>query len=202
METALGLAILIFSIVLHEIAHGYVALRQGDPTARNSGRLTLNPIAHVDPVGSVLLPILLVLSHSPILLGWAKPVPINPGLFRRPARGIVLVGAAGPAANLLLAALAAALHRLLSPGGTLGLVLLSACVTNVVLALFNLVPIPPLDGSRVVVGLLPRRLRSRYLRLERYGFLLIILLLWTDVLGLFLKPAAEAVLRLLLGGRP
>lgn len=196
------LTALVFSIVLHEVAHGYMAYRLGDPTARDSNRLTLNPLAHVDPVGSVVLPLILVLTNSPILLAWAKPVPFNPYYFRDPRKGIMLVGAAGPVANFLVAIVSAVLFRLVAPYGDLmGWFLAYLCVTNVVLGVFNLVPVPPLDGSRVLFGILPQHLLERYMAMERYGFMIVFVLLWIGVLDWVINPTAMFLLRILLGGR-
>ncbi|MFC1453237.1 site-2 protease family protein [Verrucomicrobiota bacterium] len=198
MELIIKLMALVFSIVFHEVAHGYAAYRLGDPTARDANRLTLNPLAHIDPVGSVLLPLILVFTNSPVLFGWAKPVPFNPGYFRNVKKGVMIVGAAGPAANLALAAAAAALFRLFSPGGVIGLFLVHACIINVILAVFNLIPIPPLDGSRIVVGFLPSDLARSYLKLERFGFLIIFGLLWLGALDRVIWPLAGLLLNSLL----
>ena len=184
MTAVLVVVILLFSVILHEVAHGYVAFRLGDPTARFAGRLTLNPIKHMDPLGTVLLPLLLLLSGSRYLIGWAKPVPVNPHLLRDPKRGMMLVGAAGPLANLALVLLSALALRNL-PSATPPLlvdILFYCCSINIILALFNLVPIPPLDGSRVVAGILPPQLREPYNRLGRYGFFIILALLYLGLL--------------------
>ena len=198
MELGIALVVLILSIVFHEIAHGYVAYRLGDPTAKAANRLTLNPLRHVDPFGSVLLPLILVMTNSPVLFGWAKPVPVNPGYFRDVKKGMMLVGVAGPASNLVLASAAALVFRVLGPDGLIGLFLVQVCIINVVLALFNLIPVPPLDGSRVVVGFLPAELARSYLRLEPYGFLIIFGLLWVGALNYVLWPLAGVLLRVLL----
>lgn len=198
MKLIIGLSALFFSIIIHEVAHGYVAYRLGDPTARNANRLTLNPLAHVDPMGTLVLPLILVLMNSPVLFGWAKPVPFNPAYFRDVKKGVMLVGVAGPASNLVLASVAALLFRVFTPGGVIGLLLLNLCVVNVILATFNLIPIPPLDGSRVAIGFLPNHLVPRYLRLERYGFLIIFGLLWLGALDYVIWPIADGILGWLL----
>ena len=198
MRAKPALLVLILSIVFHEIAHGYVAYRLGDPTAKASNRLSLNPLRHVDPFGSVLLPLILVMTNSPVLFGWAKPVPVNPGYFRDVKKGMMLVGVAGPASNLVLASAAALVFRVLGPDGLIGLFLVQVCIINVVLALFNLIPVPPLDGSRVVVGFLPEDMARNYLRLEPYGFLIIFGLLWVGALNYVLWPLAGVLLRVLL----
>ena len=200
MELIIKLVALVFSIVFHEVAHGYAAHRLGDPTAKDSNRLTLNPLAHIDPVGSVLLPFILVLTHSPVLFGWAKPVPFTPGYFRDPKRGTMIVAAAGPAANLALAVAAGFLFQLFSPAGVVGLFLVHVCIINVILALFNLIPIPPLDGSRIVGGLLPTELARSYFKLERFGIFIIFGLLWLGALDRVILPLASLLLHLLLQG--
>lgn len=194
------LATLVFSIVIHEVAHGYAAHRLGDPTARMSNRLTLNPLAHVDPVGSVILPLILVFVGSPVLFGWAKPVPFNPQYFRDPRRGIMIVGAAGPLSNFALAVACGILFRFVGAyWGILAIFLAYMCVTNVMLGVFNLIPIPPLDGSRVLFGILPQRLLWRYMELERYGFIIVFILLWAGVLDRVMYPIANFLLGLFLG---
>ena len=170
IDVVFGIIILILSVVIHEVAHGVMANYLGDPTARLEGRLTLNPLKHLDPMGSVILPILLIVTHSPFLFGWAKPVPYNPYNLRRGGRfAEALVAAAGPATNLLLALIFGAIIRFLSAGGapsaTISLAF-SAVITNVMLAIFNCIPIPPLDGSKIVEAFLPRSLAFQYNRLR------------------------------------
>jgi Zn-dependent protease len=196
---------LAIAVVFHEVAHGYVAWRLGDPTARQAQRLTLNPFAHVDLVGSVILPMVLIFTGSPVLLGWAKPVPFNPGFFRNPRKGIMLVAFAGPATNLLLALASGLLFRLvlvLGSGGAAIILLMGLaylCITNVVLGVFNLIPIPPLDGSKIVMGLLPESLARAYAGVERFGFLLIFGLLYLGALDYLIRPAAGLLMRLFMG---
>lgn len=199
MEIAVVLVILFFSIILHEIAHGIVARWNGDRTARDAGRLTLNPLPHIDPVGSVLLPALLVLTHSPFLLGWAKPVPINPRNFTNRNLGLFTVGLAGPLTNIVLAILFSLALRAQGTENVLSSVWFYGASINVLLALFNLVPIPPLDGSRAVYALLPPNLGRVYGSFERWGFFVIVFLLYTGVLGRVIGPAHGAVMTLLTG---
>ncbi|MEJ2245511.1 MAG: site-2 protease family protein [Acidobacteriota bacterium] len=198
MVLVIKIVALVFSIIMHEVAHGYVAYRLGDPTARDAKRLTLNPLPHIDLMGSILLPLFLILIHSPVLLGWAKPVPFNPRYFRDVKKGVMLVGLAGPGSNLILAAIAGVILRILPFEGVIATFLAYICVINVILAVFNLIPIPPLDGSRVVIGFLPSHMVSGYLRLERYGFLIIFGLLYLGLLDYILLPIAYFLLNFLL----
>ena len=174
MEFVIAIAIVILSIILHEVAHGYVADWLGDPTARLSGRLTLNPIPHLDPVGSILIPGMLALSHSPFLIGWAKPVPYNPYQVRGGVWGEAAVAAAGPATNILIAIALGLLLRFgfNSLSGVLISIVVSAVYANLVLAIFNLIPLPPLDGSKVLRALLRGPFERFYQNFERamYAF--------------------------------
>lgn len=200
MTFVIQLLALFMAIVPHEVAHGYVAWKLGDPTARRAHRLTLNPLAHIDLFGSILLPLFLFFLKSPVLFGWAKPVPFNPWYFRDQRRGIMLVGAAGPVTNFVLAMLSGILYRMIGPsGGIIALFLIYLCMTNIFLGVFNLIPIPPLDGSRIVMGLLPEALAVAYARLERFGFVIIFALLWLGVLDYVVRPAAAILMRFLLG---
>jgi Zn-dependent protease len=198
MELIIRIVALVFSIIIHEVAHGYVAYRLGDPTARDAHRLTLNPLPHIDLMGSILLPLFLIIAKSPVLLGWAKPVPFDPRYFRDVKKGVMLVGLAGPVSNLILAALAGIIFQIIPLGGIVRLFLVHVCLINVILAIFNLIPIPPLDGSRVVIGFLPPNMVSGYLSLERYGFLIIFGLLYLGVLDYILMPIATLILQVLL----
>jgi len=215
LQIVLSLVAVFPAIILHEISHGMVALRLGDPTAKAAGRLTLNPLAHIDPIGTILVPLILAVLHSPFLFGWAKPVPINPGYFRNPFKGMLYVAIAGPATNLVLALVTTAVGRLLLLGvpdqvllyGTgFAVNLLNAVffllgmfvIYNVFLAVFNMIPIPPLDGSRVLTYFLPPEGRRIMLSLERWGFIILIALLYLGGLqGLF--TATGAVWQGLLG---
>lgn len=185
LDAAALIVPLILAIVFHEVAHGWTALALGDPTAQEQRRLSFNPLRHVDPFGTVILPGSLALAGAPIF-GWAKPVPVNQWRLRDPRRGMMVVAAAGPGSNLVLAAIGAVLLGLLVrfTGATESEVLLfiaknlnNFIMINVFLALFNLLPIPPFDGSHIVEGLLPRGLAESYARLRPYGFPLLIVLL-------------------------
>lgn len=187
--------ILLFSVILHEVAHGYAALSLGDPTARAAGRLTLNPIKHMDPWGTVILPLFLILIRAPFLVGWAKPVPVNPFLLRDRKRGMMLVGAAGPLANISLILLSALVLRAMpfSAPPILFDLFKYCCAINIILALFNLLPVPPLDGSKVVAGILPPKIRDAYVGLERYGILIIIALLYLGILDQVIVPLYRVI---------
>lgn len=169
----LDFAILIYSVILHEIAHGFVADKLGDPTARVHKRLTLNPIPHIDPLMTIVLPVLLIISGSSIIFGAAKPVPVDPYNFKDPKRDMALVALAGPATNLGIAALFSLVLHLVPLDSTIANVLATSIVWNVGLAVFNLFPIPPLDGSKVLAGILPDEIAAGYSHLERYGFMII-----------------------------
>ncbi len=168
------LIVWLLSLVIHEVAHGRVAEMLGDTTAKDQGRLSLNPLAHLDPIGSVLVPLFLFLSHSPILIGWAKPVPVNPYNLRDQKWGMLKVALAGPAANFLVAIFFALIIRVLPLPLTLAYLFGVIVTYNLLLGFFNLLPIPPLDGSNILFSLLPNRFLETKRFLLRYGSLLLI----------------------------
>lgn len=195
---------LLLALTLHEVAHGLVAYRLGDPTAKNAGRLTLNPLSHLDPLGTI--------AFFFIKFGWAKPVPVNPGYFRNPKQGMLWVALAGPVTNLALAVISAivaktvwlvaamlpystAAEAILVPFNAM---LIASVWINLVLCIFNFLPIPPLDGSRILTGLLPDSLARSYLQLERYGFIIILLLAFSGVLSKVILPIIKFANNLLL----
>lgn len=204
---------IILAVILHEVSHGYVAFKLGDPTAKMMGRLTLNPISHIDVFGTIILPILLLITTG-FVLGYAKPVPINPYNFRNPKRDMAISAAAGPITNLLLAFVSVLVfNHILSPlyynspeTITNAVILPLAKIMevsiqiNIILAVFNMIPIPPLDGGRVLIGLLPHRYAYTVAKIEPYGFIIVIALLMTGILGHVVSPVisiVESLLRLL-----
>ncbi len=182
--TAIALMALpiILSVTLHEIAHGYVAYLRGDNTAKNMGRLSLNPFRHVDLLGTIILPLILFVTHAPFMFGWAKPVPVNFAALKKPKQDMIWVSIAGPLTNILLFIISLSLLVFLSGAetevnDTFAMLLVNMMIFNLMLALFNLIPLPPLDGSKVVMGLLPMPLARKYASIERYGMLPILFLL-------------------------
>jgi Zn-dependent protease len=208
MITLFYVIALIFSVILHEIAHGYVALMLGDDTAKRAGRLTLNPLVHIDLFGSIIFPLMLALVGAPIF-GWAKPVPYDPRFLKDPKKASGLIALAGPASNLAIAVIFAIVFRIgVSLGGdSIGgisptlesfLIFVSMIIrVNVALAFFNLLPIPPLDGSGVLFSFFPRSWQGLQSLLERYGFIILIVIVMSG--ATILGPLIENVYRLLIG---
>lgn len=205
---------MVFAIVLHEVSHGWVAYKLGDPTAKQMGRLTLNPLSHIDLFGTVIMPLLLfVLTDGRMLFGYAKPVPINPAYFKDPKKDMALSALAGPGMNIVMALLCSVILRTVMTGlegnvpepywtwiaVPLTLMFSYGVVINVVLAVLNMIPIPPLDGSRVVYWMLPPRAAAAYYRLEPYGTLVLMALIMMGVLGRIMMPVIRPLLSLLLG---
>jgi len=212
IETIAILAVpLLLGMTCHEVAHGYVAYLLGDPTAKAAGRLTLNPIKHLDPIGSLVFILTAITPPKYFAIGWAKPVPINPVYFKNPKKGMALCSLAGPGANFLIAVFFGLVMRLCiffaqSKPGELGVMILqplllmsqAGIVVNLALMVFNLFPIPPLDGSKVLFAFLPREIGIKYLSLQRYGFILVFALLAFGLLGKILFPAVLVLLKILL----
>lgn len=190
----------IFAITAHEVAHGWMASRLGDQTARMMGRLTLNPVKHIDPVGTIMVPIIMLM-FTPFMLGWAKPVPVNWRNLRHPRRDMAWVAVAGPAANLLMLVIWALLAKFILLSGTgnseYGLpfmaMAMGGILINIVLIVLNLLPVPPLDGSRIVSSLLPSRSAVFYNRLEPYGLIIVLVLMATGILGDIMRPAISVL---------
>jgi len=203
---------ILIAIVFHELSHGFVANRLGDPTAKMMGRLTLNPIAHIDPIGTILMPLMLiVLTNGQFVFGYAKPVPINPMNFKNPRRDMAISAAAGPVMNILLSIGSVLIIRfiiiplsmilpesvsspVLSP---LLMIFQSSVVINVILAVFNMIPIPPLDGGRVLTGFLPYKQAASFSRIEPFGFIIVILLIVTGIANYFVMPLVNLILGIL-----
>ena len=189
----------LFALTFHELAHGYVAWSLGDPTAKNEGRLTLNPLKHLDPLG--------VIAFIIMKIGWAKPVPVNPSYFKDPQKGMLLVALAGPGANVVLAVASAVLVKFLIVMPFITMFILKPVVgmlvasvwINIMLAVFNCLPIPPLDGSKVLMGLLPPKAARSYAQLEPFGFILLLILFYAGLINKVIMPIINSANTLLLG---
>jgi Zn-dependent protease len=213
LSIVIGIFVLLFAITIHEASHAWSALKMGDPTAYEAGRVSLNPIAHIDPIGTVILPLILILTGTRWLFGWAKPVPVNPYNLRHPRRDNLWISLAGPAANLtaaLSAIILIRILRLLAPGITsflygfiqlrqpfprgfyplegLALILFTVAELNTLLAVFNLIPVPPLDGSGILSGLLSDRGAAVYDRIRPYGFIIVLALVLLGFLDIVIQP--------------
>jgi len=193
---------LLVAVVLHEVAHGIAAEKLGDTTARKLGRITLNPIKHIDPFMTIALPAMLIFSGSPVIFGGAKPVPVNPMVFKNPRRGMAYVALAGPVSNFILASICAVLLHLLAillPSGlstnliTLLIVgwLVQGLIINLILGCFNLLPVPPLDGGRIAVGFLPLNAAKLWAKLEPFGILVVFALLYSGFVDSLILPVIE-----------
>ena len=190
--------LLIIAMTVHEFAHGFVAYKLGDSTAKHSGRLTLNPLAHIDPVWTVIMPLFLFIStHGQFVFGAAKPVPINYWALKNPKRDIIWIGLSGPLTNLIFAFLLSIFLRFLRPESVLSFLMQNLIVINVVLGVFNLVPIPPLDGSRILMGLLPENMARSLSKIEPFAFVILLILMFTGVINAVIWPVILSILRLL-----
>jgi len=197
--TIFSLIVLFFSIIIHEVAHGSMAYQLGDPTAKYAGRLSLNPIKHIDPFGTIILPLLLVIMRSPFVIGWAKPVPVNPYNFRDQKWGELKVAIAGPGANFLLVLIFGLSIRFLNLPSSVFIVFSLIAFFNLLLGLFNLIPIPPLDGSHILFSILPEKYNNIRFFLQQNGLLLLILFIF---FGLPLVFGGVRVLYFVICGQP
>jgi Zn-dependent protease len=207
VQVLIAFVVLVFSLTVHESAHAWTASRLGDPTGRRLGRVSLNPVVHVDPIGTLLFPLVAMVTHLPII-GWARPVPVDARYLRSPRRDFLLIAAAGPLSNLALAVAAAAMLRFVPAGpqaigrfavaAPLALVASLGLQVNLLLAIFNMIPVPPLDGSSVVAGLVPEPVAAGLDRLRPYGFLLLYALMFTGAFSYLVGPPFNWMLSWLL----
>ncbi|HDM78808.1 MAG TPA: site-2 protease family protein [Deltaproteobacteria bacterium] len=206
---------IMFGVIIHEVAHGWMAEKLGDPTARVMGRISLNPVVHVSLFGTIILPAFLLIMKSPILFGWAKPVPVDFNRLRHGRKGMAMVAVAGPLSNFIIAALSAIFYHLLLFVGNTGILkavpllskliipLILMCAAsvniNIILMVLNLIPIPPLDGGRIVVGLLPEEQARLFASIERYGMIILIFLLFSNLLGKIISPVLSFFINFFIG---
>jgi Zn-dependent protease len=203
MEYLLYIVVLLFSVIIHEVSHGYVADKLGDPTARLAGRLTLNPKSHIDLFGSIILPLMLILLNTGIVFGWAKPVPFDPFNLKNPRRDSAIISFAGPLSNFIIAIISSILIRVFIFSDIAVLLFSTIIYLNMILAVFNLLPIHPLDGFKVVGGLLSEKQASDWYQLERYGIIFFLALIFipignSNMLYIILSPVLEFMLSILL----
>ncbi|MBU2600199.1 site-2 protease family protein [bacterium] len=198
----ISLGIFMAAVIVHEVAHGYIAFLHGDFTAFDEGRLTINPLVHLDLVGSIILPLTLILIGAPVILGWAKPVPVNINNLRHPKRDIIYVALAGPLVNILMAIIFAVFLRLniFDWHSFLGNLCFNGLIINLILAVFNMIPIPPLDGSKIISGLFSWKYMFRYSKLEPYGIILLFILLYFGLLTKVIWPLVVRLSSILVGG--
>jgi len=199
----LYIVVLLFSVIIHEVSHGYVADKLGDPTARLAGRLTLNPKSHIDLFGSIILPLMLILLNTGIVFGWAKPVPFDPFNLKNPRRDSAIISFAGPLSNFIIAIISSILIRVFIFSDIAVLLFSTIIYLNMILAVFNLLPIHPLDGFKVVGGLLSEKQASDWYQLERYGIIFFLALIFipignSNMLYIILSPVLEFMLSILL----
>lgn len=208
MVEVIYIAVLLFSVIIHEVAHAYAAYLRGDDTAKAAGRITLNPIPHIDIFGSIILPAILVISQSSIIFGWAKPVPVNFARLKNPKVDIPLVSFAGPLSNILLAVIAGLGIRAIrmfpdfyqGTGSSIVLVLYIVVFLNIVLPIINLIPVPPLDGSKVITYFMPRDIADKYLNMNPFlSFMILIILLWSGIIWSVAGPLINFFVGIIIG---
>lgn len=204
IQILIDIAIFLFALSVHESAHAYSAYRLGDPTGKYNGRISLNPMRHIDPIGTILLPLIGILAKVPII-GWAKPCPVNPYNFQNPKKDNMIVAAAGPLSNLLSATIFGLIYRFLQflPYNKIliiiAFILTQAILINIILALFNLIPIAPLDGGWILEGLMPTYLEDKYYAIKPYGFIFILILFYFGIIWAILRPIAALLFFVIVG---